>query len=122
MSKFLEEIRKAESESFYTKAVQEAVQGQWPTWQGYIKRDISRHNLLKSAPRLVLFCLGATHNTLASPQNQAYWEFKDDIECALCRKEAVSVAHILAGCQKALQSGRYTFRHNAVLRVIAHEM
>ena len=25
-------------------------------------------------------------------------------------------------CQNALQSGRYTFRHNAVLRVIAHEM
>ena len=29
---------------------------------------------------------------------------------------------MLAGCQKTLQSGRYTFRHTEVLRVIAHEM
>ena len=59
---------------------------------------------------------------MASPQNRAHWGLKDDIECAVCGKEEASVAHILAGCQKALQSGGYTFRHNAVLRVIAHEM
>ena len=73
------------------------------------------HNLLKSTPRLILFCLGATYNTLASPQNLAHWGFEDDIECALCRKEEASVAHILAGCQKALQSGIYTFCHNFVI-------
>ena len=66
---FLEVIRKAESESLYTKAVQ--VQGQWSKWQVYIKRDMSWHNLLKSTPRLVWFCFGATSNTLASPQNRA---------------------------------------------------
>ena len=62
------------------------------------------------------------YNTLASPQNRARWGFEDDIECALCRKEEASVAHTLAGCQKASQSRRCTFRHNGVLRVIAHEM
>ena len=82
---------------------------------------MSWHNLLKSTPQLVLFCLGATYKTLASPQNGAHWGFEDHTECALCGKEA-SVTHILAGCQKALQSGIYTFRHTAVLRVIAHEM
>ena len=83
---------------------------------------MSWHNFLKLTPRLVLFCLGATFNILASPQNRARWGFKDHIECALCGKEEASVVHILAGCQKPLQSGRYTFRHNAVLRVIVHEM
>ena len=68
---FLEVIRKAESESLYTKAVQQSVQEQWSKRQGYIKRDMSWHNLLKSTPRLVWFCLGATSNTLASPQNRA---------------------------------------------------
>ena len=119
---FLEVVRKAESESLYTKAVQQSVQGQWSKWQVYIKRDMSWHNLLKSTPRLVWFCLGATSNTLASPQNRARWEFEYDIEYTLSGKEEASVVHILAGCQKALQSGRYTFCHNAVLRVIAHEM
>ena len=28
----------------------------------------------------------------------------------------------MVGCQKALQNGRYTFRHNAVWMVIVHEM
>ena len=49
-------------------------------------------------------------------------EFEDDIGCGFCRKEEASVAHILAGCQKALQSRRCIFRHNGVLRVIAHEI
>ena len=59
----------AESESLYTKAVQQAVQGWWFKWQGYIKRDMSWHNLLHATPQLVLFCLGAAYNTSASPQN-----------------------------------------------------
>ena len=37
----LEEIKKTESESLYTKAVQQAVQGQWFKSQGYVKRDMS---------------------------------------------------------------------------------
>ena len=116
---FLKVIRKAERESFYTKVVQQSTDS--GKWQGYIKQDMSWHNLLKSSPQLVSFCFEATYNTLASPQNQACWGFEDDIECALCGKEA-SAAHILAGCQKALQIERYTFRHNAVLTVIVHEM
>ena len=76
----------------------------------------------KSSPQLVLFCHGATCNTLASPQNWACWGFEDGIEYALARKEEGSIAHILPGCQEALQSGKYTFHHEAVLRVIAHEM
>ena len=93
--------------------MQQSVQG--------LKRDMSWHNL-KSTPRLVSFCLGTTYNILASPQNRARLGFEDGTECALCVKDEARVAHILAGCQNALQSGRYIFRHNAVLRVIAHEM
>ena len=59
---------------------------------------------------------------MASPQNRARWWFEDGIEFAVWAKEESSVAHILAGCQKALQCGRYTFRHNSVLRVTAYEM
>ena len=79
-------------------------------------------SLLKSAPQLVSFCLGSTFNTLASPQNRACWGLEDGLECGLCGKEKASVSHILAGCQKALQSGRYTYCHNVVLRGIAHKI
>ena len=76
----------------------------------------------RTDPQLVSFCLGSTFNTLASPQNRAHWGLEDGLECGLCGKEKTSVCHILAGCQKALQSGRYTYHHNAVLRVIAHKI
>ena len=66
---FLEVIRKAEREIPHAKGVQHSVQGQLSKWQGYIKRDMSWYNLLKSTPWLVSFCLKATYNTLASPQN-----------------------------------------------------
>ena len=69
-----------------------------------------------------MFCRGGTYKTSESPQNRARWGFEDDIECALCGKEESSVTHILTHCQKTLQLGRYIFRQNAVLRVIAHEM
>ena len=119
---YLEVIRKAENESLDTKAVQQSVQGHWSNWQGYIKRDMSWHTLLKSTPQLVLFCFWATYSTSVSTQNPASWGFEYDIECALCGKEKASFAHILAVCQKALQSGRYTFHHNVVSKVIAHEI
>ena len=50
------------------------------------------------------------------------WGLENGLECGLCGKEKASVSHILAGRQKALQNGRYTYCHNAVLRVIAHEI
>ena len=68
-----------------------SVQGQWSKWHSYIKRDMSWHTLLKSTPRLT------------SPQNQPHWGLEDDTECALFGKEEASIAHILAGSQKALQ-------------------
>ena len=85
-------IKKAESETLYTKAVQQSVQGQWSGWQSYIKCDMSWHNLLKSAPQLVSFCLGSTFNTLASPQNRACWGLEDGLACGLCGKEKASVS------------------------------
>ena len=77
--------------------------------------------MLKSTPQLSSFCLGATYNKLASPKNQAWWRFEDDIDYGFCKKE-VCDSHILAGCQEALQSRGYIFHHNAVLKVIDHEM
>ena len=115
---FLGVISKEESESLYTKAVQQLVKGQWSKWQGCIKRYMSWLNLPNSTPQLALFCLGATCNTLTSPQNKPCCGFEDDTVCALFRKEEER----LAGCQKALQCERYTFCHNAVLRVTVHEM
>ena len=91
----------------------------------YIERRQSftiRSSRMAENFQLVFFCLGATCNLLASPQNRGCQGFEVDTDCALCRKEEASIAHKLTGCQKALQSGIYTFLHNTILVVIRHHM
>ena len=39
-------------------------------------------------------------------------------KCPLCKTQYHTIGHILSGCQISLQQGRYTYRHNNVLRVI----
>ena len=70
---------------------------------------------------MYLFALGQHTTHWHHHTNEIVGGF-EDIDGAFCRKEEASFNHILAGCQKAFQSGRYTFRHNPVLRVFVHEM
>ncbi|XP_066265889.1 uncharacterized protein [Branchiostoma lanceolatum] len=39
--------------------------------------------------------------------------------CQLCGKEKANLKHILSACTTALKQGRYTWRHNNALRVLA---
>ena len=74
-------------------------------------------------PKLSRFCLGATFNTLASPANLKRWGVVESDECKLCGEEKCTVSHVLSGCRSvALMQGRYRYRHDSVLRVIAHHI
>ena len=86
-------------------------------------RVMTWHILLKSTPPLVSFCLGATCNTLTSPQYLACWKFEDDIDyiSSLCGKEEASVTHLLASYKRCCKVGD-KLCYNAVLRLSAHEM
>ena len=57
---------------------------------------------------------------MASPANLLRWGLVEDCCCSLCENKGCDTKHILSGCQVALAQGRYTYRHNAVLRKIAH--
>ena len=45
-----------------------------------------------------------------------------DIKCPLCKTEVQTPRHILAGCRVALDQGRYTFRHDFILRALAYHV
>ncbi|KAI8507131.1 hypothetical protein Bbelb_155700 [Branchiostoma belcheri] len=46
------------------------------------------------------------------------WRKKDEDKCKLCGKTG-NLSHVLTSCPVALGKGRYTWRHNQVLKVIA---
>ena len=41
-----------------------------------------------------------------------------DLECSLCGSNNPTLKHILNGCYTALQQGRYTWRHDKILKCI----
>ena len=68
-------------------------------------------------PQILLsFCLDATYDTLPSPSNLYRWHIAPEAVFFLCSKHVCTLAHILRACRVALRKGRFTFRHDAVLR------
>ena len=91
-------------------------------WVSYIQNDLSWKSLLTVPVNLVSFCLASTFDNLPSPSNIQRWTISTDAACTLCRKNVCTTAHILGACKLALKQGRYTFRHNVVLREIVSSL
>ena len=73
-------------------------------------------------PKAISFCIGATYGTLSNPANLKRWGLQESDQCTLCGKEACPIPHVLSGCTQALNGGRYRYRHDSVLRILAHHV
>lgn len=111
------EVRQQVEEARKAKAVELATQGTWTRWD-LPKRRVSWAELWRLEPFCISFLLRSVYDTLPSPVNLARWGLREDLLCRLCRKKG-TLAHILAGCPTALTQGRYRWRHDKVLMVIA---
>ena len=111
-------VEETEENKVQAKAAQLSVQGQWTRWCNFVRMDLSWKSLLSLPRSLISFCIGATYDTLPSPSNLHRWRISTDKSCFLCGKSICTVAHILAGCKKSLDQGRFTYRHDSVLKVI----
>ena len=111
------EVRRQEEEIRKAKAVELATQGTWTRWD-LPNRRVTWTELWRLEPFRVSFLLRSVYDTLPSPVNLARWGLREDPLCKLCGKRG-TLAHILAGCQTALAQGRYRWRHDKVLRVMA---
>ena len=58
------------------------------------------------------------YDVLPSPTNLATWRLTEESNCVLCGKPA-NLEHILSACSEFLKDGRYTWRHDKVLAVLA---
>ena len=113
-----EKVHDLEEERYFAKAVQLRLQGNWTRWCNYIQNELSWKHLLVTSPRLTSFVLGATFDTLPSPTNLKRWHITTEADCSLCSAKVCTTAHVLSGCKVALSQGRYTFRHDSILRVL----
>ena len=75
-------------------------------------------DLWKAEPYRIRFLVCSVYDVLPSPTNLRIWRLSDSPECQLC-KGCGTLEHILSSCPKALGDGRYRWRHDLVLKVIA---
>lgn len=110
-------IREQEEEVRRAKAAGQSKQGQWMRWENVEKRRITWRELWALDAGRIKFLLGATYDVLPTPQNLGQW-VGEDPSCKLCAGSG-TLKHILSACKVSLSQGRYTWRHNQVLRTLA---
>ncbi|XP_069139210.1 uncharacterized protein [Argopecten irradians] len=111
------EIRSREEERRQTKAVELGVQGAWTRWDTE-PRVLSWTEIWKYPQFQLYFLLRSVYDVLPTPANLHRWDLVETPDCPLCGQRG-TLQHILTSCQVALSQGRYTWRHNQVLRELA---
>ena len=64
------------------------------------------------------FCVSSTYDTLPTPSSLKRWKLTTEASCFPCNKDTSTTSHILGACKVALSQGRFTFRHDNVIRII----
>ena len=116
----VEEVRRQEEAARRAKAVAQAKQGRWMRWEGVERKKLSWSELWGMESNRLSFIIRATYDVLPSPTNLQLWLGKDP-SCPLCGTPA-TLKHILVGCKTSLTQGRYTWRHNQVLKNLADKL
>ena len=68
------------------------------------------------------FLLKAALDTLPTPLNLKRMKIQCSSKCYLCSNPRPTTAHILNGCNVALDQGRFTWRHDSVLKVLSSSL
>ncbi len=67
------------------------------------------------------FSLRYINNSLPTRKNLVKWGLSSSADCSFCFCP-VSLLHVISGCKTYLDEGRYTWRHNSVLNLIASSL
>ena len=86
-------------------------------WEGLERRKLSWKELWEMMASNISFIVRAIYDVLPSPKNLHQW-YGEDPTFALGPTPA-TLKHILTGCKTSLTQGRYTWRHNQVLKGLA---
>ena len=114
----VQKIREAEEERRLVKITALKRQGNSLQWQVQ-QRRLKDADMRRSTEATFQFVLKAVYDLLPTPQNLNTWYRTDEHKCHLCGGTG-TLDHILTGCKTALTQGRYRWRHDKVLKELAH--
>ena len=114
------EVRQQEEENRHVKAVGMGSQGAWTRWETE-PRSLSWSDMWNYTPWQLKFLLRAVYDLLPTPSNLARWGLIPEPDCPLCGKRC-TLERVLSSCNISLSQGRYTWRHDQVLKALAHAL
>ena len=65
------------------------------------------------------FTIRYLNNSYSTSNNLKKWNFAQSSECSFCHLPE-TLLHVVAGCKSYLEEGRYTWRHNSALQILAN--
>ena len=99
------------------------LQSGWARWrEDVVDMGMSWSSLFQMGDSLVGFMLRSVYGTAVTPSRVAKWSDEEDGMCKMCKNKLGTIQHILSGCRVALSQGRYTWRHDKVLREIHNQL
>ena len=113
-------VREKEEEARVARIAGLSKQSASLSWQ-VLERKITHKDILNSSDLSLRFLIKSVYDLLPTPANKNKWFRTEEHCCKVCGGHG-SLGHILSGCPVALAQGRYTWRHNRVLKVIAHHL
>ena len=82
-------------------------------------RKMTHQELIFTPETRLQFLMKSVYDLLPTPANKNTWFRTEEHKCALCEGNG-TLNHVLSGCRVALQQGRYRWRHDKVLKVLAY--
>ena len=110
---------KEKTKEFWKNKIEPLVkQGNLLKLENFESTDLAWKSSMYNLPKGVLsFAARAAIDVLPTPDNLCQWGKHSHDNCTLCNSKGTQ-HHILNFCQVSLEQGRYTFRHNNILRYI----
>ena len=99
------------------RAVQQSQQGKWTTWEDVMQQSLTWSDMWRMSPLRLAFAIRSVYDQLPSRDNLQRWGLVEDTKCGLCGGTE-TLHHVLSNCTYAFANGRYTWRHNQVLREV----
>ena len=103
--------------------LQNHLMSQGSFFSNIIKYSTSTFNSLwstvqnKLPKNIFSFTIRYINNSLSTRKNLLKWGFSPTPDCSFCSGQE-TLLHVIAGCQKYLNDGRFTWRHDSVLNFL----
>ena len=117
------DLLKEESIMLWNSKVQKLVmQGDFVNLLAEEKDNVTWKSLVYNLPKgLLPFVLKASTNTLNTPDNLWRWGIKKMANCSLCGNHC-TLLHILNYCKISLDQGRFDWRHDSIVKLLATKL